>query len=78
MASQNWRHIDPGNQNPSFNVLLKISNALQVELTELFRFEQQISDRMEIESRIGQILKGVPTESLSHNLSVLRVLYPLR
>jgi len=67
--------IERDHQNPSFNVLLKISTTLQVKLPELFRFEQQTSDRKEIKSRIGQILKGIPTERLSQILWVLRGLY---
>lgn len=81
LADVNYKflgEIERGHQNPSFNILLRIGTALQVELPELFRFEQQISDRVEIESRIGQILKGVSTEGLSQILSVLRVIYPVR
>ncbi len=70
--------VERGQQNPSFNVLVKISSALGVELPELFRLEQHISDRNEIESRIGQIIKAIPTEGLSQILLILRILYPIR
>lgn len=69
--------IERGQQNPSFNVLVKIATALGVELLELFRFEQDISDRNDIEARIKQILKTIPNEGLSQILLLLRVLYPI-
>ncbi len=69
--------IERGQQNPSFNILLKIAEALGVELTELFRLEQEIIDRKELESRINQILKSMPTENLAQLLSILRMLNPI-
>ncbi|NOX25065.1 MAG: helix-turn-helix transcriptional regulator [Deltaproteobacteria bacterium] len=69
--------IERGQQNPSFNVLLKISEALGVELTEFFRLWQEITDRKELESRINQILKSMPTENLAQLLSILRMLNPI-
>jgi XRE family transcriptional regulator, regulator of sulfur utilization len=68
--------IERGQQNPSFNILAKIASALEVKLLELFRFEHEIFDRIEIEKRIEQIIKTIPTDSLRDLLSVLEVLYP--
>jgi transcriptional regulator with XRE-family HTH domain len=70
--------IERGQQNPSFNILIKIGVALEVELPELFRLEHEISDRKEIEKRIREILKAIPDEALRHILLLLRVLYPVR
>jgi transcriptional regulator with XRE-family HTH domain len=33
--------IERGQQNPSFNVLTKIAEALKVDLPELFRFDHE-------------------------------------
>jgi transcriptional regulator with XRE-family HTH domain len=68
--------IECGLQNPSFNILNKIAGALGVELLELFRFEQEISDRNEIEARISKILQTIPDESIRQILMMLRALYP--
>jgi len=69
--------IEHGQQNPSFRVMVKIASALGLELSELFRFEQEISDREEIEALIKDILKSIPDNDLRQLLLVLRVLYPL-
>lgn len=70
--------IERGQQNPSFGILAKIATALDVDLPELFRFEHEISDRKEIETRINQILKTLPDQDLRHAFLFLRVLYPLK
>jgi XRE family transcriptional regulator, regulator of sulfur utilization len=70
--------IERGQQNPSFNTLVKISTALGVELPELFRFEDEITDRKEIENRIITIIKAVSDENIGKILLMLRVLYPIQ
>ena len=70
--------IERGRQNASFNTLVKIADALGVELPELFRFEQEISNRKEIKARIRQILDDLADEDLRQILLLLRALYPIR
>ena len=70
--------IERGQQNPSFRVMAKIASGLGLELPQLFRFEQEIPDRNEIEARINDILKLIPDNDLRQVLLVLRVLYPLQ
>ncbi len=70
--------IERGNMNPSFKVLIKIARALDVELPEILRFEQEISDHEELEKRIHQILSTLPVEKLQNVLLLLRVLCPVR
>lgn len=70
--------IERGLQNPSFNILNKIAEALGVKLLELFRFEQEISDRNEIEIRINKILKTIPDDAIRQLLLLLRTLYPIQ
>jgi transcriptional regulator with XRE-family HTH domain len=68
--------IERGQQNPSLNVLEKISNALGVELKQLFEYEQEIIDRREIEERIKHITKNVTDDEIRQILAMLRSLYP--
>lgn len=70
--------IERGNQNPSFNVLIKITEALEVPLPELFRFEGEINDRKEIEKRIKEIIQKIPDQEIGQLLMVLKVLFPVR
>jgi transcriptional regulator with XRE-family HTH domain len=70
--------IERGKQNPSFNILLKIVKALEIEMPELFRFEQEITDRNAVETRIKEIINAIPDDALRQILLILRVLYPLR
>lgn len=69
--------IERGQQNPSFETLVKIATAFGVDLVELFHFEQEIPDKKEIESRINQILKNITDEELRRVLLILRSLYPI-
>ena len=80
-AATNHKHIgeiERGQQNPSYAVLVKISDALEVELPELFRFETEELSRKEVEREIARIVKSVPEEDLRQVLSVLRMIYPVR
>ena len=68
--------IERGRQNPSFDILVKIATALDVELPELFRFEHEILDRKEMEKRVDSIIKKIPDDALRQVLMLLRVTYP--
>lgn len=70
--------IERGNMNPSFKVLVKIAKVLDVELPEILRFEQEISDAKELEIRIRRIVNNLSVEELQDVLMLLRVLYPVR
>jgi len=49
--------IERGHQNSSFQVLVKIAAALEIELSGLFRLDQEISDLKEIEKQIAGLAK---------------------
>lgn len=68
--------IERGQQNPSFDTLVKIADALEIELFDLFRFEQGIANRKDIESRMAKIMKGISEDDLRQLFFVLRGLYP--
>lgn len=68
--------IERCQQNPSFDTLDKIADALEIELYELFRFEQGITNRKDIESWMAKIIKGIPEDDLRQVFFVLRGLYP--
>ena len=70
--------IERGQQNPSFYTLVKIATALEVELPEMFRFEQEVLDRNEIETRIKEILQTIPDDAIRQVLLMLQALYPIR
>ena len=70
--------IERGRQNASFEILVKIAAALEADLPELFRFEQEGLSRKEVEREIASIVKSISDESLKQILSVLQVLYPVR
>jgi transcriptional regulator with XRE-family HTH domain len=70
--------IERGNMNPSFKVLMKIAKALDVDVPEILRFEQEILDPKELENRIKSILKDLSVEKLQNVLMLLRILYPAR
>jgi transcriptional regulator with XRE-family HTH domain len=70
--------IERGNMNPSFKVLIKIAHTLDIDLPEILRFEQEISDPKELDKRIKLILKDLSVDKLQNVLTLLRVLYPVR
>ncbi len=70
--------VERGQQNPSFEILRRIAEALEIELTEMLRFEQEILVREDIEERIKQIVESIPDDMLRQLLMLLRVLFPIQ
>lgn len=68
--------IERGQQNPSFDILVKIAGAIGVELHELFQFEQEIKNRKDIEDRVIDVVKGISEEDLRKLCLVLNNLFP--
>ena len=70
--------IERGNMNPSFKVLVKVAKVLDIDLPEILRFEQELSDPKELEIRIRHVISTLSVEKLQNVLMLLRVLYPIR
>ena len=68
--------IERGQQNPSFDTFIKIAAALNVDLPELFRFEQIATDKKTAEDRLYKIIKAMTDEDIRRLHTILNVLYP--
>ena len=62
--------IERGNENPTLNALIKLSEALKVELSEIFSFIQ-IEDPGERKSMVTSLLDQADTEQLKLAYKVL-------
>ena len=70
--------IERGKQNPSFSILAKISDALDIELKELFRFSNEIPTRKDLEKEVQRILKIMTDDELRHILLLIQAIYPFK
>jgi transcriptional regulator with XRE-family HTH domain len=68
--------IERGRQNPSFDTFIKIAAALKLDLPELFRFEQEATDKNAVEDRVCGIVKAMTEDDLRRLFMLLHVLYP--
>lgn len=68
--------IERGQQNPSYDILVKIFHALEIESFELCLFDQDISDRKDIEKRMLRLLEGMSENDLRRMYLVFRGLFP--
>ena len=62
--------IERGNENPTLNTLIKLSESLEVDLGEIFGFIQ-IEDPVERKSMITSLLEQADTEQLKLAFKVL-------
>ena len=49
--------IERGRHNPSFETLVKVAEALQVDPLELFRFEHEVANRKEAVTQIKRVTR---------------------
>lgn len=49
--------IERGEQNPSFKVLTEVARSLEVELSDLFRFEHTEDNEKVLRQKIANLLK---------------------
>jgi hypothetical protein len=55
---------------------IDIAAALKVDLPELFRFEQEATDKNAVEDRVCGIVKAMTEDDLRRLFMLLHVLYP--
>lgn len=64
--------LERGKENPTLDVFLKLSNALGVELPELFSIEQEEADPRHLRKAITGLLDKESTENLQKSLKLLK------
>ena len=69
--------IERGEKNPTFKTLVKIAEALNIELPELFRFELELTDRKEIIDWIKEKIDTMDDKDLQQILLFIRTFFPL-
>lgn len=79
LAEVNYKfigEIERGRQNPSLKILVKIADALEVDLSTLFEFKHELMSRKEIESELRHIINNVTEEDLRRVLLIIHALHP--
>lgn len=69
--------IERGEKNPTFKTLVKIAEALDIELPELFRFEQELTDRKKIIKWIKERIDTLEDKDLQQVLLFIRTFFPI-
>lgn len=65
--------IERGRENPTFDMLVKLSGALQVEMWELFDFGHEKKPK-ELREALGKLTKELDEEKLRLAFKVLRAM----
>jgi transcriptional regulator with XRE-family HTH domain len=66
--------IEMGLHFPSFDIITKLANALQVEIKDFFEFAHEAKNTKELKEIISNLLKEVDDERLRLAVKVLRAL----
>ena len=64
-------NIERGKENPTLDMLIKLANALEVEMWEMFDFGHEVS-RKELREDMGRFLKELDEEKLRMAVKLLR------
>ncbi|MBI5888694.1 MAG: helix-turn-helix transcriptional regulator [Deltaproteobacteria bacterium] len=65
--------IERGKENPTFDMLMKFSDALKVDMWELFDFEHEASPR-ELREMLKRFVSDIDEEKLKDAVRVLRTM----
>ena len=63
--------MERGTENPTLDMLIKLANALEVEMWEMFDFGHEVS-RKELREDMGRFLKELDEEKLRMAVKLLR------
>jgi transcriptional regulator with XRE-family HTH domain len=65
--------MERGTENPTLDMLVKLSNALEVEMWEMFDFGHEVSQK-ELKSTFSNFIKDTDEEKLRLALKVIRAI----
>ena len=68
--------VERARHNPSFQVLMNIANALDIEPVEILRFKHETQTREQAIQAITEILPEMSDEAIQKLLLILQTLYP--
>ena len=67
--------IERGKENPTLDTFIKLSDALQIELSEIFNFSHEGKSVRELRSFISNATKGKDEERLKLAAKIIRAIY---
>lgn len=66
--------IERGKENPTFDTFIKLAQALEVEILELFNYAHERSSE-KLRSLIAELIKGGSREKLELTAKIVRAIY---
>jgi transcriptional regulator with XRE-family HTH domain len=67
--------LECGRENPTLDVFLKLSEALDVELTDIFSFEHESDNTQDLKKAIDELLYNAQPEKLKTALKLLKAIF---
>jgi len=75
ISSKYLSSIERGLENPTFDTFIKLAEALQIELHELFNFFHEGKSPRELRAFIAQLIKDSDEEKLKTTAKFLKAVY---
>lgn len=72
ISSKYMSRIEMGQHFPSFDILTKLANALNVEIKDFFEFAHEAKNVKELKETISKLLKETDEEKLRLVVKILR------
>ncbi len=75
ISSKYLSSIERGKENPTLDTFMKLAEALNIEISEIFSFSHEGKSSKDLKAFIGSLIKGSNEEKLRLTAKIVKAIY---